>query len=86
MVAQLGMQAQFEQILDHLRQHVPGLVKLRVEWQDYFDETESKAAVLIWAERDRPFDPADRTDNRTSYWKVTTFPPQVCERFIIYVN
>jgi hypothetical protein len=34
----------------------------------------------------RDFDPADKTQQELGRWKVTTFPPEVCEHFVIMLS
>lgn len=46
-------------------------------------DTGSEPGLLIEAYSSRPWDPNDRTRWDWGYWKVTTFPPRVCEHFTL---
>lgn len=81
-VTELGMQTEFEQMLEHTRQHVADLVQIDVVLAERYD-TGGEPGVTIEALADRPFVPSDKTSWNLGSWKVRTFPPQVCEHFCI---
>src|SRR5262245_14007910 len=77
-VAELGIQREFEQMLDHARQTVPGLRCIRVTLE-YDPHGAEEPGLVIWSHRDRPSSlDYDSTDEEWGMWFVTAFPPQVC--------
>jgi hypothetical protein len=83
-VAQLGMQREFEQLIEHAKQVMPNLREIRVvlEYDPVYPSEDP--AVLILAHRDEPAEAtADRSDWDYSGWKVRTFPPEVCTQFVV---
>jgi hypothetical protein len=81
-VAELGMQAELERMLDHTRQTVPGLRAIEVQLalpHDTGDET----SIIIQATMDDPHLDYDPTDTEWGKWKVRTFPPEVCQYFVM---
>ena len=81
-VAELGMQTEFERMLEHARQTVPGLRRMRVTLeQDY--EGADEDGIAIWTfMKDRGLE-HDRTEAEWGGWKVDTFPPDVCRHFVL---
>lgn len=81
-VAQLGLHEEFEQMLEHTRQAVPGLRSIQVKLE-YNPETEDQPAVVIWSSmEDRGLD-YDPTAEQWSRWEIETFPPEVCIHFVM---
>jgi hypothetical protein len=81
-VAELGMQREFEQMLERALQTVPGLQSIKVVLT-YNPETGDDPRVVIWSymeDRGLEYDP---TEDEWGRWKVTTFPPEVCEHFVM---
>jgi len=78
-IAQLGFEKQVEQMIDHARQNLPGLVRIEVVLNIRYEEPDSEDGVFIEAWCNRPYDPADRTQWELGSWAVITFPPQVLE-------
>jgi hypothetical protein len=81
-VTELGMQREFEQMLEHTRQTVPGLRSIRVTLE-FNPETDDAPGVVIWSnmdDRGLAYDPTESTWGR---WKIETFPPEVCIRFVM---
>ncbi len=81
-IAELGMQGQFEEMLDHSRRVIPGLRALEVSLQDPYD-LGGGPCVIIDALRDCPREGDDPTQREWGFWQVRTFPPQVCENFCL---
>jgi hypothetical protein len=76
-VAELGMQREFQAMLQHTRQAVPGLraVRVTLEYDPACPATDP--GVVIRAHREEPGDPSqDRADCDWSEWKLATFPPR----------
>jgi hypothetical protein len=83
-IAAVGQQREFEAMLERTKQTVPGLRAIEVELDDT-PET-GPPGVIIWAHRDDPGPGRDRTDWNWGGWKVGTFPPEVCQNFVMLSN
>src|SRR5437667_12867683 len=81
-VAELGMQREFEQMLEHTLQTVPGLRSIEVTLE-YNPETGDDPRVVIWSYMEDRGPEYDPTGEEWGAWKVTTFPPEVCEHFVM---
>jgi hypothetical protein len=76
-IEQLGTRAEFEQMIDYIRQHVSGLRSLEVEIQPPYD-TGNEDQVIIHALRDAAVaDPNDPTKWEWHRWVIATFPTDV---------
>jgi hypothetical protein len=84
-VAELGMQDQFEAMLDHARGTVPGLRRIEVTLAPRY-ETGDEPGVSIEAFTAGPFAPGDRTTWNWNAWMIDTFPPSVCEHFALLLR
>ncbi len=82
-VAELGMQAELERMLEHTRQTVAGLQRIEVTLTSPYDYDRPSPGIDIKAYTDRPFVEGDRTWGEWGRWKVTTFPSEVCEHFVL---
>ena len=80
-IAAVGQQREFETMLGQTKQTVPGLRSIEVELDDT-PET-GPPGVAIWAHRDDPGPGRDLTDRNWGRWKVETFPPEVCQNFVM---
>lgn len=83
-VAELGMQTELQQMIEHARQVVPDLAAIEVEVAERYD-TGGEPGVSIVAYSDRPFVPEDLTSWDVSRWAVETFPPQVLQHLCLQV-
>jgi hypothetical protein len=83
LVAELGMQKEFEQMLEHTQQTVPGLHAIRVVLADLYD-TGDEPHVLLEAWMTVADIVHDPTPEQWGRWQVETFPPQVCEHFGLF--
>ncbi len=81
-VAELGMQAEFEQMLDYTRRAVPDLRRIDVEVAWPYD-TGREPGVTIVATTGRPWVQEERPWDKLAAWMINTFPPQVWEHFMI---
>jgi hypothetical protein len=81
-VAELGMQAELECMLEHTRQTVPGLRSIEVQLALPYD-TGNETTIVIEAARDDPHLDYDPTDMDWGGWQVDTFPPDVCRYFVM---
>jgi hypothetical protein len=84
-VAKLGMQPQFEQMLEHARHTVPHLQLLRVTLEYDPGCPTNDPQVVIWAKRDfvPPTDTLDITDMDFGRWQAQVFPPGVFTHFLL---
>jgi hypothetical protein len=84
-VAQLGMQREFEQMIEHAKQVMPHLRAIRVTLEYNPECPHEDPGVVIWAQRGESPTPgtSDLTDWDYSAWKVRTFPPEVCVHFTV---
>jgi hypothetical protein len=79
-VAEVGMQAEFERILDHALRTTPGLRSVEVTLAT--GDEMGHPWVLIGALRDGvPMDVDDPTDSDFAGWKIRTFPFEVEKHF-----
>jgi hypothetical protein len=81
-VAELGLQAELERMIEHTRHAVAGLRQVAVTLEPPY-ETRPSPGINIEAYTDRPFVEGDRTQGRWGRWLVITFPPEVCEHFAL---
>jgi hypothetical protein len=82
-IAELGMQAEFEQMLEHTRQTVAGLRALRVSLQEPYD-LGGGPVVIIDATVEEQHSADDPTGSKWGLWLIRTYPPQVCENFFLF--
>lgn len=80
-IAAAGQQREFEAMLEHTQQVVPGLRSIEVK----LDETPETGppGVVLWAHRDDPGPGDDAAERRWWGWQIETFPPEVCQNFIL---
>ncbi len=81
-IAELGMQAEFEQMLEHTRQTVPRLHSIEVILA-YDPCPTVEPMVVIEPHRDEPPPGDDPTDREWAAWQSSTFPPNVCANFLM---
>ncbi|MCI0463269.1 MAG: hypothetical protein L0Z62_40500 [Gemmataceae bacterium] len=85
-VAELGMQAELEHMLEQARQLIPGLWRLQVAFGTPSD-TGSDLPVIIEAYRDPAGrQPDDQTWHRYNQWQMTTFSLDVCRHFRLLIR
>jgi hypothetical protein len=83
-IAELGMQAEFEQMLEHARQVVPALQRIDVQLALPYD-TGDETRIIIQATRNEPFSSGDRTLWNWDAWVIQTFSPDVYRYFTMLV-
>src|SRR5438874_13643147 len=81
-VAELGMQRELDLMIEHTKQTVPGLHAIMVILEPRYD-TGGEPGITLEALRDKPQVTYDPTEREWGRWQVTTFPPEVCEHFIM---
>src|SRR3954467_853522 len=79
-IAELGMRAEPERMLEHTRQVVQDLRRIDVVLAERYDSG-GEPGIGIYAMSDHPCGSGDRTSWDWGAWKVETFPPEVCEHF-----
>ena len=82
-VAELGMEEPFRRMLDHALESIPGLRELRVTLQPAYDV--GAPCVLIEALKELPPGLDDPTQRIWGRWRMTTFPPEVFQHFVLLV-
>jgi hypothetical protein len=82
-ITELGMQREFEQMLEHTLQSVPGLRAIRVELA-YDPDRREDPGITIWSVRPDPAEGEyDPVDDEWGQWKIDHFPPEVCLNFVM---
>jgi hypothetical protein len=80
-IANLGMQREFEQMLDRVLQTIPDLHDIEVTLEPDHEEG-LHPGIVIWYAKDEPAqDGYDPSQAQLGEWKVMTFPPEVCWHF-----
>jgi hypothetical protein len=77
-IAELGMQAELQRMIEHARDVLPELARIEVVLNERYDMG-GEPGVAVEAYSQRPFDPAQRMAWRLSEWLVASFPPKVLE-------
>ena len=79
-VAELGLQKEFEQMLEHARQTIPGVRSIRADYNSGYNVDppyiDIEAAVS-------DYDAAQEADDAWGVWRLTAFPPQVGLNFAL---
>ena len=83
-IAELGMQSELEQMIEHTRQVVPHLLCMEVVLEGPY-ETHDEPYVTIEATCGGPVDDNEMTEGEWGDWKMETFPPQVYQHFSMMV-
>ena len=80
-IAGLGFQAEFEAMLDHTRLAIADLRAIEV----YLDDVPGTIppGIVIDAHRGEPWVGDDPTNRDWGRWLVETFPPEVCQHFVL---
>jgi hypothetical protein len=84
-VAELGMQAALEQMIEHTRQVVAGLQRIEVVLDPPYD-TGDEPYLTIWAVTSEPYRDEDTTEWDWGSWKVQTFPPDVYRHIALLIQ
>jgi hypothetical protein len=79
-LAELGMHAEVDRMIDFARQNLPGIMSIEVVLNVRYDE-DSPNGVAIEVYSNRPWDSAefDLADKALRRWMITTFPPEVLQ-------
>jgi hypothetical protein len=84
-VAELGMHAQFEAMLDYARQSVPGLRRIEVRLNERYD-TGDEPGVFIEVFAATDADACYQAERRCDRWFIDTFPSGVLEHFLLRIS
>ena len=84
-IAELGIQGEVDRMLEHTRQTIPNLRRIDVTLDDPHG-TGDQPYLTIWATRGDTYHPDDSSRQEWGRWKVTTFPPQVCEQITLVTS
>ena len=80
-VRQLGMQPQFETMLERLREIIPGIRAIDVSLEyppDYVDDP----VILLTTYQPRPPAAGDPTRSAWRSWMISTFSPDILKHFV----
>jgi hypothetical protein len=81
-VMELGIQSEFEQMLEQAKRLVPHLRQIRVTLE-YDPEGVEEPGLVIWCHRDKTGWENDRSENEWATWKLETFRPEVSIHFVM---
>ena|ERR1043166_8032549 len=85
-VAELGMQAELEQMLRYACQTISGLLHITVELQPPYD-TGDELAVILEATRDLAArKPGELPTQDFDTWQINTFSPDVLRHFTLLLT
>ena len=79
-LAELGMHAELERMLEHTRRVVAGLQAIRVVIRPLYDTYEN-TGIIIEAVVDKTHRPEDPVWEEWHDWRRDAFPPRVYEHF-----
>jgi hypothetical protein len=82
--AELGLQKELQQMIDHVREVVPELVGIEVVREPPYDTDWEPVSITAYS--DRAFAPGEDTSSNLDKWVVSTFPPQVLEHLVILLS
>ena len=82
-IDELGVRRPYEQIVEHLRQTIPGLYEINVERDPPYD-LGGDDVLLIRGYRTPMGLEDDRTDRNVGQWVMETFPYDTFRHFVFY--
>jgi hypothetical protein len=80
-VDRLRLRQEFELMIDKAKHFVPGLSSIEVALDEATENM--PPGVILWTHRDDVGTDDDPTQRRWIEWMATTFPPEVCENFVL---
>src|SRR5712692_10878389 len=81
-IAELGLKAAVDQMIDYACQHLTELVRIEVVLYDRYElGDEPGLAINVYSKR--PFDAAERPMKSFARWLVTVFPPEVLQHVLV---
>jgi hypothetical protein len=85
LVAELGYETAYEQMLDYIRHNVAGLRRIAVTYGDVYEPGEWPAIIFEVYRDPATNGLEDRTWHRVSDWKISTFHPDVWRYFTVFL-
>jgi hypothetical protein len=87
-ISRLGLQAEFERMVEHVREAVPRLHRIEVSLYDRCElgAPDEPPGIAIHAYRGDPYQFSDPTDRDLRDWFLTSFPPDVGRYFLLRVR
>ena len=82
-VAELGLQKEFEQMLEHARLTIPGLLSLRADYNTGYNVDPPYIDIQATVS---DYEAAQEADDAWGLWHITAFPPQVGLNFALYTT
>src|SRR5438309_1074109 len=80
-VAELGFQAQVDQMIEYARRNLPEVMRIEVILNDRYDMGgEPGVAIEVYSQDP---DPTGRIRSQLLRWSVLEFPPEVAEHLLI---
>jgi hypothetical protein len=80
-IDRLGQCREFERMIERAKHVVPGLALIEVALDEATDDM--PPGVILWTHRDDFGTDDDPTQRRWIEWMIATFPPEVCENFVL---
>jgi hypothetical protein len=80
-VDRLGQRREFELMIDRAKHVVPCLASIEVALDEPTDDM--PPGVILWTHRDDIGADDDPTQRSWMDWMSATFPPEVCENFVL---
>jgi hypothetical protein len=85
-VAELGMEKELDQMLEHARQTIPGLQRLDVWLAPPYDTGDEDSVIIGITRAFSSRVENDPTWDQWRDWKIQTFPPEVCIHFATLIG
>ena len=80
-VDRLGQRHEFELMIDRAKHLVPDLASIEVVLDEATDDM--PPGVILWTHRDDIASDDDPTQRSWIEWMADTFPPEVCQNFVL---
>ena len=80
-VERLGQREEFESTIEKAKHFVPSLSSIEVALDERAEDV--PAGVIFWTHRDDIGPDDDPTQRGWIEWMAATFPPEVCENFVL---
>ncbi len=85
-VETLGMKDEYEQMIGHTLRTVPRLKSVEVVLEDPYEMGDVPRVVLETTLEGPPRDEDYRISRDWGSWKIDTFPPEVCQHFLMMIH
>jgi hypothetical protein len=81
--AELGMQAELQRMIDHTLQTISGLRRINVVLDPPYDTGDDPYITIEAIKDPATYLLGDPEGRRWGNWKITTFPPEVCQHIAL---